>query len=108
MNRPDYAARGIPLATPLVERQMNWELYSGTLRLYIVGPGQDAMFPVTAPNYSKDAHGTPQEREIARRAVSMLSIKYHDNREAGPKEIREALEACGWTADELTSYPKES
>lgn len=90
----------------VVERSILWELHNGYMRLFIVGPGMNAWFPVTKASSTVTHHGTPKEREIARKAIASLSIRFHDNREAGPDDIRKALEAFGWKPDELTTYPQ--
>lgn len=82
-----------------------WSLVNGSLRLFICGPGQNAWFPVTAPCSRSIHHGTPRERDIARRALHTLSLRFHDSTEATARDIREVLEHYGWTPDFLTRYP---
>lgn len=84
-----------------------WHMHDGHMRLYIVGAIRQpaAWFPVTAPDSSTSRHGTPEERNIAMKAVEWLKLNQRDNPNAGPKEIREALERFGWKADEFTRYP---
>jgi hypothetical protein len=84
-----------------------WHLHDGRMRLYICGaPHQPkAWFPVTAPDSSAMRHGTQEERNIAMKAVEWLKLNHRDNPDAGPKEIREALERFGWQPDEFTKYP---
>ena len=86
-------------------RAITWELHDGYMRLFIVGTGPNAWFPVTAASSRPGPHGTPEERETALKAVASVRIKYPSNPEAGPDEIRAALEAFGWKPDHLTSYP---
>ena len=83
-----------------------WNLHDGSMRLFIVGSDRqiNAWFPVTAPDSSTKKHGTPEERAIAQKAVEWLRENQRDNIEAGPLEIRAALEQFGWVADELTKY----
>jgi hypothetical protein len=93
-NRPDNTIRQF------------WELYDGSMRLFICGPGVRSWWPVTAPSSAPQArHGTAAERNIARKALLYLSRRFHDSCEATPEDIRAALEKYGWTADELTRYP---
>jgi hypothetical protein len=88
------------------EHVYHWQLFSGCMRLYIVGPGPDAWFPVSKPDSSKGPPGTLDEQKIAQAAVMILTERYRENKDAGPDEIRQVLEECGWTEDELTIYPK--
>lgn len=86
--------------------QPAWHIHDGHMRLYIVGSDRQpsAWFPVTAADSSKTRHGTEEERSIAKQAVDWLKIHQRDNTEAGPAEIREALERFGWVEDHLTRY----
>jgi hypothetical protein len=86
--------------------QAAWHLHDGAMRLFIVGDHRqpNAWFPVTKPDSSTNRHGTEEEREIATKAVEWLRIHQRDNTEAGPAEIRAALEMFGWEPDEFTRY----
>lgn len=90
----------------LRDMQPAWHLHDGHMRLFICGAHfqPEAWFPVTAPDSSRAIHGTAEERVIAEQAVEWLRLHQRDNREAGPKEIRDALERFGWKPDELTRY----
>ena len=83
-----------------------WHLHDGSMRLYIVGSDRhpNAWFPVTAPSSEPGKHGAESERAIAELAVEWLRENMRDNLDAGPLEIRAALERFGWVADELTKY----
>ena len=95
-----------PAALPtLSERTDAWSLHNGYMRLFIVGPGMAAWFPITAPDSSRLSHGTPEERHIARIAMAALAIRFRDE-PAQPRDIREELEKAGWIPDELTYYKK--
>lgn len=96
-----------------------WELVDSHMRLFLCGPGPHAWWPVTAPTSSPPVlregvgdipsiyrHGTLRERNIARRALRLLSLRFHDSGEATPEDIRATLEQCGWTADPFTTYPQ--
>lgn len=84
-----------------------WCLHEGYGRLYICGPGPNAWFPVTGFSSAPNAcHGTARERHIARQAVGLLSVRFHECGDATPEDIRATLEKCGWTPDEWTTYPK--
>jgi hypothetical protein len=87
--------------------QPAWHIHDGHMRLYIVGSSRQpsAWFPVTTPESSATRHGSEEERQIAKQAVEWLKIHQRDNTEAGPAEIRQALEHFGWKADEFTKYP---
>jgi hypothetical protein len=66
-----------------------WRVEVGTIRLWIIGPGSDAMHPASEAYYSGPI-GTDQERAIAQRAVHLLDI-HHRTRDAGKAEIQLAL-----------------
>jgi hypothetical protein len=61
----------------------------GTIRLWIIGPGSDAMHPASEAYYSGRI-GTDLERQIAQRAVRILNA-HHRDREAGATEIQAAI-----------------
>jgi hypothetical protein len=66
-----------------------WRVDVGTIRLWIIGPGSDAMYPASREYYSGRI-GTDEERAIAQRAVQLLDI-HHRTRDAGKAEIQFAL-----------------
>lgn len=94
----------LPYAT---ERITSWSLYNGHGRLYIVGMGERAWFPVTGFNSSKTSHGTADERDVARNAIGILSKRFRERYDATPKDIMDALLECGWEPDEFTRYCHE-
>jgi hypothetical protein len=69
-----------------------WRMSVGTIRLWIIGPGSDAMHPASDVYYHGRI-GTDQEREIAQRAVDILNLT-HRHKEAGADEIKAALETA--------------
>lgn len=71
----------------LVEK---WRMEVGQIRLWIIGPGGDAMHPASDTYYSGRI-GTDEERQIAQRAVRLLDRTHRDH-EAGPTEIQAALD----------------
>jgi len=89
------------------ERITAFELFDGHARLFILGPGPRAWFPVTAPNTGTDPHSSPEERKIADHAIQILNSKFYDRHDIGPKQIRRVLVSCGWIPDELTIYDTE-
>jgi hypothetical protein len=82
-----------------------WHIYQGSIRAFICGPGMGAWFPVSAANYKGGP--TPKEMRIARKALSVLMVKFHGMYDATAKDIRKALEEAGWEPDEFTKYPTE-
>lgn len=82
-----------------------WQVFVGSMRLFIVGPGGNAWFPVSIPT-STGQVGTFEEHKVAQDAVIIMSARHRENKDAGPDEIRQALEESGWKADHLTIYPK--
>lgn len=67
-----------------------WRLETGNIRLWIIGPGADAMHPASGVYYSGRI-GSDEERQIARRAVQILDLTQRDS-DAGPTEIQAALD----------------
>lgn len=107
---PDFE---IPAPVPVqgkvvvtVDAPPHWQVVIGHMRLFIMGPGPNAWFPVSLPT-SKGSPGTPKERRIAHAAVSILMEKHREDREIGPSVIRRVLEDLGWKPDPLTRYPKD-
>ena len=70
-----------------------WELHVGSVYLYIVGPGPDAMRRCSLRSINP---GTPEERNLARRAIAILNERHRENKEAGEAEILTALLECGY------------
>lgn len=68
-----------------------WELHTGTIKLFICGPGQDAWLACSESYYSGTI-GSDEEREIALAAVALLNRDHLQDKDAGPTEIRAALE----------------
>lgn len=73
--------------TALVEK---WRMEVGSVRLWIIGPGSDAMHPASQTYYSGRI-GTELERQIAQRAVEILDRTRRDH-DAGKAEIQAALD----------------
>ena len=74
-----------------------WEIHVGSVYLYIVGPGPDAMRRCSRRSVNP---GTAIEREIAERALVLLNDRHRENNEAGEAEILTALVECGYEEDE--------
>lgn len=68
-----------------------WHLHTGTVQLFIVGPGQHAMLACTESYYTGRI-GSDEELQIARLALDILSREHGQDKDAGPAEIRAALE----------------
>ena len=75
---------------PIVTKKDLWYLHKGTVMLFIVGPGEFAMQKCSEAVYSGEI-GTKKEREIAKIAIGMLNTDAHNDLDAGPDVIREAL-----------------
>jgi len=82
-----------------------WEMHVGWVQLFIVGPGQDSWL-VCSEAYYTGQIGTDQEREIARRAVILLNREQLQNKDAGPTEIRAALERARRAYQPANSQPR--
>lgn len=80
-----------PAATPVAAVLHIWELHVGTVQLFIVGPGPAAWLACSESVYSGQI-GTDEERAIARRAVILLNREHLQDKDAGPAEIKAALE----------------
>ena len=78
-------------AAPIAQASESWHLHTGTVRLYICGPGTDAWLACSESCYSGQI-GSEEEREIARRAIALLKREHLQDKDAGPTEIRAALE----------------
>ena len=76
---------------PIVQKKDLWYLHKGTVMLFIVGPGEFAMQKCSEAVYSGEI-GTQKEREIAKIAIGILNNDVHNDLDAGPEAIREALE----------------
>jgi hypothetical protein len=70
-----------------------WEVHVGTVQLFISGPGPHAWLACSESCYSGQI-GTDEERAIARRAVALLNRHQLQNKDAGPDEIKAALEVA--------------
>ena len=75
-----------------------WEIYTGSVYLYIVGPGQKAMRRCSRRSIDP---GTIIEREIAMLAVDILNKRHRESLDAGADEILTALLECGYEEDNL-------
>lgn len=75
-----------------------WEIHVGVVHLYLVGPGPTAMRKCSRANYATP--GTPEEWELARRALAILNERHRENKEAGEDEILAALLECGYEEEE--------
>lgn len=76
-----------------------WEIHVGSIYLYLVGPGPNAMRRCSKANYQTP--GTPEEWEIARRALAILNERHRENNEAGEDEILAVLVECGYQEEEV-------
>lgn len=86
-SNPDRLAPALP----------EWEIYVGSIHLFLVGPGPDAMRKCSRRNVNP---GTPEEWALARRALAILNERHRENREAGEAEILAALLECGYEEEE--------
>lgn len=70
-----------------------WHLHTGTVKLYICGPGPgpDSMLACSESYYSGQI-GSDEERQIAAAAIAILNQERPGDKDAGPTEIRAALE----------------
>ena len=68
-----------------------WEMHIGFVQLFICGPGSDAWL-ACSESYYYGRVGTAEERSLARRAVAILARTQRQNNDAGPNEIRAALD----------------
>lgn len=75
-----------------------WEIYTGSVYLYIVGPGPDAMRRCSRRSMNP---GTFEEKELAHKALEILNERFRENKDAGPTEILAVLVECGYEEDEL-------
>lgn len=80
-----------PNSTPTPQAVEPWHLHTGTVRLYICGPGTDAWL-ACSESYYTGRIGSDEEREIARAALVFLNREHGQDKDAGPAEIRAALE----------------
>lgn len=81
MSRSPY--RPLPTAPVEDPRLANaWELHTGYVKLFIVGPGENDWFACSAAHYDGPV-GTPREREIARRALAILNQDFRHARDIG-------------------------
>ena len=78
-------------AAPIPQTSESWHLHTGTVRLYICGPGTDAWLACSESYYSGRI-GSDEEREIAHAALALLKRDHLQDKDAGPTEIRAALE----------------
>lgn len=74
-----------------VDRHPKWEIHVGSVRLYIVGPGPHAMLRCSEPVY-KGKIGTPEEWNIARKALRILNREYHQDITADGNTIAQVLD----------------
>jgi hypothetical protein len=82
-----------------------WHLHRGTVQYFICGPGPAAMHPCSQPVY-QGRYPTISVREgvIARKAIAILTTYHGQNKDAGPKVIKDALkEAAEWTPASITA-----
>lgn len=73
-----------------------WEIHVGSIYLYIVGHGPTAMRKCSRRSINP---GTPQEWELAQRALGILNECHRENEDAGVFEILAALVQCGYEED---------
>lgn len=70
-----------------------WEIHVGSVYLYLVGPGPDAMRRCSRRNINP---GTPEEWALARKALAILNDRHRENKDAGEAEILAVLLECGY------------
>jgi hypothetical protein len=74
-----------------IEIKPPWEIHVGSVRLYIVGPGQHAMHRCSEPVY-RGKIGTPEEWNIARKALRILNQEHGEDLAADGDTIQQVLE----------------
>lgn len=74
-----------------VNRHPKWEIYVGSVRLYLVGPGPHAMLRCSEPVY-RGKIGTPEEWNIARKALRILNKEFHQDITADGATIARVLD----------------
>lgn len=97
--QPCLADQPVHLAAAAT-RAHSWEMHIGSVQLFIEGPGPDAWLACSKSCYSGQV-GTDEERSIARRAVAILTRSHLHNKDAGPNEIRTALELARTQSDPI-------
>lgn len=66
-----------------------WELFIGMLTLVIIGPGANAWFKASRPQYGlRSKPGDEIERAIAKQAVAILNRYHRHDVDAGPDLIK--------------------
>ena len=79
------------------EKTTGWEVHagmSGSGRIYICGPGAEAMQFVC---WKENRIG----RNIANKAAEILNRRHRDDHGIGPREIRAVLSRFGWDVEEF-------
>ena len=74
-----------------VEIKPPWEIHVGSVRLYLVGPGPNAMHRCSEPVY-RGKIGTPEEWVIARKALQILIREHGEDLEADGETIASVLD----------------
>lgn len=74
-----------------VEIKPPWEIHVGSVRLYLVGPGPHAMLRCSDPVY-RGKIGTPEEWNIARKALRILNQEHAGDLAADGATIARVLE----------------
>lgn len=69
-----------------------WEIHTGSVYLYLVGPGPDDMCRCSRRSINP---GTEGERELARRALDLLNERFPEGK-IGAEGILAVLVECGW------------
>lgn len=75
-----------------------WYIHTGSVYLYIVGPGPTAMRRCSVRSMTP---GTLREWDIAQKAILILNQLYRENDEAGVPEILAALVGSGYQEEVL-------
>lgn len=95
-----------PIYQKRIASQSAWRIEKGTVALFIIGPGSNAMHRCSESYYTGRI-GSPEEWSIARRAVAILARA--DNDDAGPEEIQAAMDkATHQIANGITDIREES
>ena len=92
---------------PHVYNPFHWHIHKGYMRWFLAGPGVTDWWPLTKPFQAMgDAEYIMMDR-AGQKACAILNVEFRGILNLEPHLIRATLLRCGWTPDELTSYPDE-
>ena len=100
--QPCLADQPVHLAAAATHSHI-WEMHVGWIQLFIAGPGPDAWLACSESYYYGQV-GTEDERNLARRAVAILAVAHRQNNDAGPNEIRAALELARTQSEPIPAH----